>query len=87
MREMLADLWNGNLAPVRDLGRNNEEIQHLKGLIASNGEKLEKTLSDAQKKHWENYILCIEECFSLMVEEAFCDGVHLGTKLTIEALI
>ncbi len=86
MAQTLAALWNGNLAPVRHLGKNNKEILHLEDLIKRNVELLEQQLGDAQKKRWETYFMCVEEYFSLMTEQAFCDGFCLGTKLTAEAL-
>ncbi len=86
MVQTLAALWNGNLAPARHLSENNGELRCLEELIKRNAELLETQLSDAQKKRWESYFMCIEEYFSLMTEQAFCDGFCLGTKLTTEAL-
>lgn len=86
MSKTLSELWNGNLAPAQDLGKNNEDIQHLRELMASNGEALEKDLNEAQKKRWENYSLCAEEYVSLMVEEVFCSGACLGAKIAAETL-
>ncbi len=84
---LLAELWNGNIAPVRHLGENSEEIRHLRKLIESNCKKLENGLDEAQKSRWETYQLCVEEYLSLIAEDAFCCGAAVGARLLAEMLL
>lgn len=86
MTKTIAQLWNGNLAPVRHCGENNPDIQELESLIQRNNEKLEAALSDKAKNIFENYKICIEEYRYIINEQAFCDGFCLGTRITAEAL-
>jgi len=87
MSELLANLWNGTLAPARHFDENSEEMQHLENLIARHSKTMEQLLLEAQKPCWENYQLCTEEHSSLMAEQAFCSGFCLGIKLAAEAFL
>ena len=45
----IAELYNGNLCPIRNLGRFNDEIKHLETLIEKTREDLESKLNDEQR--------------------------------------
>ncbi|MBR7147030.1 MAG: hypothetical protein IKD11_04840, partial [Oscillospiraceae bacterium] len=86
MEKLLCRLWNGEIVPVREWGKSNEELRHLEELMERNAEKFQKEFGGAQKKCWESYLLCAEEYLSLAVEEAFCTGVCFGARFAAEAL-
>ena len=82
----IAQLWNGELEPYRNLGGNDTETKELENLILSNYEKLEESLSGELKERLEKYRECSDEYMASINEQAFCEGFCLGTRLTAEAL-
>lgn len=86
MTKTIAQLWNGDLEPVRYSGRKNDEITELEDLIHNNLNKLKEKLSRKTNETFEAYTDCIDEYITLVREQAFCDGYCLATKLTTEAL-
>ena len=87
MRQIIKDLWNGNLAPCEICGSDNSEAKHLISLMERNREKLSAGLTEAQKSVFQRYIDCSEEYLLCMLELAFCDGFSMGSRLTTEALL
>ncbi|MBQ9133922.1 MAG: hypothetical protein IJX64_05265 [Clostridia bacterium] len=87
MTKTIAQLWNGNLEPVRHSGKNNSEMRQLEDLMQNNLEKLEAVLNENQKMIFEKYKNCFTEYMIVTVEQAFCDGFCMGTKIATEALI
>ena len=87
MKKTIAELWNGNLEPVENLGINNDEMKELENLIERCVEKIEKMLNEEQKKILKTYCDNVNEYILIATEQAFCDGYSLGTRITAEALI
>ena len=87
MESVLADLWNGNISPVVSCGNGNPEINELVRLMGRHLEKLNRTLSKKQLEIVEKYTACAEEYLTSMVEQAFCDGFGLCSKILTEALV
>ena len=87
MRGIIADLWNSNLSPGEDCGKNDPEIENLIELIERNDKKLSNTLNPDQQKTFKSYSCCVEEYLSLITEQAFCDGFRLGSRFLTEALV
>lgn len=85
MKSTISKLWNGNIAPVEKLGKHNPEIHNLIGLISRNVENLEKLLNEEQKVVLEKYVCCTDEYWTLITEQAFCEGFSLGSKLLAES--
>lgn len=84
MKPTLFDLWNGNLCPVKEFGKNIPEIDELEKLIDGNSEKLISTLNDEQKERFSCYTDCINEYIGYANEEAFCYGFGLAIKMIME---
>ena len=82
---IIADLWNGNLAPVKKLGRDDPELQKLIDLIGRNGKRLETLFSKEQLELFGKYNDCTDEYWSLMAEKAFCEGFSFGIRFMAEA--
>ena len=87
MSKTIAELYNGNLCPIKKLGKTNDEIKHLETLIEKTHEDLDNKLSDEQKTFFQKYEGNINEYMCLLSEQAFCDGFCMGTKITAESLI
>ena len=83
----IAELYNGKLCPIRNLGRFNDEIKHLETLIEKTREDLESKLNDEQRTSLKKFEGNINEYMCLLSEEAFCDGFCMGTKVIAESLI
>ena len=86
MTKTIAELYNGNLVPIKNLGRFNDEITHLEDLMEKNLEKLERELNKEHTELFKKYYGNINEYILLISEEAFCDGFSIGTKVTAEAI-
>lgn len=86
MTKTMAQLWYGNLEPIRYLGKNNTEIKDLERLIERSLEKFDDNLNEKQKETFENYNDCINEYIIATSEQAFCDGFCLAIKIFTEAL-
>ena len=87
MSNIIADLWNGRVAPMEDCGRNHPQVRELIRLLDRNEEKLTAELTQGQKCTLDKYTACWEEYLDLITEEAFCSGFCLGSKLLTQALM
>lgn len=86
MKPTIEDLWNGNIAAVRNCGVGDPEIENLVMLIERHREQLNKELGLRQKGIFEKYVDRIDEYVCLISKCAFCDGFSLAGKLITEAL-
>ncbi len=84
LMKTIANLWNGNIAPVRYSGINNSEMRKMRSLIQSSFEKLEECVED--KALLRKYNDSMNEYVIMAAEQAFSDGFCLGTKITAEAM-
>ena len=82
---IIANLWNGNIKPIKYFTKNNTEIQHLEKLLQKNLKTIEQAFSNKEKKLFKNYNDCIDEYISLLCEQAFTDGFSLGVNMITEA--
>ena len=86
MTKTIAELWSGNLDPIRYLGKNNPEVKHLEDLMQRNLDRLEENMNEKAKDIMERYNDCLSEYLTLNTEQAFCDGFCLGMKIAVEAM-
>ena len=86
MPKTIAELYNGNLQPIKTLGKFNDEIKHLETLIEKTHADLKNELNDKQKSFFQRYEGNIDEYMCLISEEAFCSGFCVGIKIITEAL-
>ena len=84
--ETISKLWNGELEPYTQVGKDNTEIKELEEQVRLSYEKLEKSLSEEQRVLLDKYRDSVDSYTALTAELAFCDGYCLGTKLTVQAL-
>ena len=85
MKRTIIDLWNGDISPITNCGKNDPEIKNLVGLIERNCQNLENTLNEKQKEILEKYVCCVNEYLDLITEQAFYEGFSLSSKLLTEA--
>lgn len=86
MKNILINLWDGNISPIENCGKNNPEIENLIRLIEINDEDLINILNEEQRTVYKKYVACKDEYLYLITEQAFCDGFSLATKILKEAL-
>ncbi len=86
MNNSIAQLWNGGIAPINGLGKNNYEIEQLIELIDHILEGFSEELTKQQEKQFEKLVHNVNEYISMVTQEAFCDGFSVGTKLFVDAI-
>ena len=86
MSKIISCLWNGQLDPIRYLGKNNSEMKQLEHFMQRNLDALEKVLTEHDKVLFKKYSDCVNEYIVLISEQSFCDGFSIGAKIVTDAL-
>ena len=86
MRDILDELWYGNITPFAQCKANTPEMKELIELISRHNETIDKALSAEQKEMFEKYHDCLDELNSMFIIHAFKYGFRLGARLTEDAL-
>lgn len=81
MKQIVRDLWYGNLSPFEKCEEGKDELKKLVGLMARNEEKLKEGLKENQKEIFEKYRDATEEYNSKLQENAFFEGLSFGIKI------
>ena len=84
MKNMIKELWHGNIIPQEDSRNNSKEMKELIGYMARHHEELEKTFTDEQKEIFEKFHDCWDEYVSLAETAIFEYAFRLGARLTME---
>lgn len=84
---ILSQLLNGQVKPFEEIGKNSDEIKELEKFIEQNYKELQEELNDKQKYVLQKYSECVEEYFNLLIEDSFCVGFSLSTRIFTEAII
>ena len=87
MKEIIEELWHGNIIPHEDSRTNSKEMKELLGYIARHHENLEKSFTDEQKEIFEKFHNCRSEYASLAEEAIFAYAFKLGANLMLETLL
>ncbi len=82
MSKKIAALWNGEIAPFDELGRQDTELKNLEKCMRDHLEELRggqslELCDKCSNSIWEYVGLC--------AQNAFADGFSLGVTLTAEA--
>ena len=86
MKNMIKELWHGNIIPQEDSRNNSKEMKKLLGYMARHHEDLEKTFTDEQKEIFEKFHDCWDEYVSLAEAAIFEYAFKLGARLVMEIL-
>lgn len=86
MTRTIADLWNGNIAPCEHCGSHDPEINNLLALLERHEESLNRITTPQQQEIITKYTDCFDEYLLRLVEQAFCEGFSLASRLLTEAL-
>ena len=84
MKNIINELWHGNIIPQEDSRNNSKEMKELLGYMARHHEDLEKTFTDEQKEIFEKFHDCWDEYVSLAEAAIFEYAFRLGARLTME---
>ena len=86
MKNMINELWHGNIIPQEDSRTNSPQMKELLGYMARHHEELEKSFTDEQKKTFEKFHDCWNEYMSLAEAAIFEYAFKLGMQIAIETL-
>ena len=86
MKNMINELWHGNIIPQEDSRTNSPQMKELLGYMARHHEDLEKSFTDEQKEIFEKFHDCWSEYASLAEEAIFAYAFKLGGRLMLETL-
>ena len=86
MRNILEELWYGNIAPAEQSSHDDAQIAELLQLVDKNRNDLCATLTEKQKETFEKFSDCMFEMAALYERDAFLYGFRLGTKITAEGI-
>ena len=83
----LENLYNGNINPCESERLfNNPKYKKLIELTTKSQEELSATLTEEQKKLFDNYIMNSEELSVIINEKIFKEGFSLAVKIMIESI-
>ncbi len=86
MKNIINELWNGNIVPQEDSRNNSPEMKELLGYMARHHKDLEKSFTDEQKKTFERFHDCWSEYASLAEAAIFEYAFKLGMQIAIKTL-
>ena len=81
MKNMINELWHGNIVPQEDSRTNSPQMKELLGYMARHHEELEKSFTDEQKETFEKFHDCWNEYMSLAEAAIFDYAFKLGARL------
>ena len=86
MKNILGELWRGNISPQEDSRNNTPEMKQLMDYMARHHDDLLKTLSEEQRDVFERFDDCWSEYASLAEEAIFVYAFKLGASMMLDIL-
>jgi hypothetical protein len=86
MKNIINELWHGNINPQEDSRNNSPEMKELMEYMARHHDDLLKTMTDEQKGIFEKFEDCWGEYASYAEEAIFEYAFKLGMQITIDIL-
>ena len=87
MKNILEDLFYGNLCPNTDCRNGKEETKELMGYVADHHNALMQTLSSTQRETFEKYVDCVTELTDIDERDVFSYAFRLGARLMLASLL
>ena len=84
MKNILGELWYGNISPQEDSRNNTPDMKQLMDYMARHHDDLLKTLSEEQRDIFERFDDCWSEYASLAEEAIFVYAFRLGAQMTLD---
>ena len=86
MKNMIKELWRGNIMPPEDSRHNTPEMKQLLEYISRHNDDLLKTMTDEQKDLFTKYADCVRE-YQVMAEcLLFQNSFRLGGRMMLEVM-
>ncbi len=86
MKQILEELWYGNIDPSNDCFGVSKEAQQLMGYISKHYQNLSETLTDKQKDILQRLDDCSTELTEMTEREIFVYAFRLGARIAIEVM-
>lgn len=87
MRNIIKELYYGNITPCdRDIVKGGT-YSHLLNLVTRNEDDLMQTLTQAQQETFEKFKDCVSELNDVNELTTFTIGFKLGMRLTLDVMI
>ena len=86
MKNIIKELWRGNVMPPEDGRQNTPEMQQLLEYISRHNDDLLETMTAEQKEIFEKFHDCWDEYISLAEAAIFEYTFKLGMQIAIEVL-
>ncbi len=87
MKNILEELWYGNIIPMEHSVGGNAHIKNLIFLMSKNREKVSETLNDSQKELLAKYDDAVNEMYAEIEKDAFMYGFRLASRIVSDTLI
>ena len=87
MRNIIEELYYGNICPMDRKIVKGGEYSHLLHLLSRNEDNLTETLTQAQQEIFVKYKDCASELNEANEVTSFTMGFKLGIRLAVEAMI
>ena len=84
MKNMIKELWNGNITPQEDSRNNSPEMKELMEYMARHHDDLLQTMTDEQKEIFEKFEDCWGEYTSYAEKAIFEYAFRLGARIAME---
>ena len=81
MKNILEELWYGNIIPMEHSIGGNAHIKKLINLMGKNRENLSGTLNDSQKELLAKYDDAVNAMYGEIEKNAFMYGFRLGSRI------
>ena len=86
MKNMIKELWHGNISPQEDSRNKSPEMKELMEYMARHHEDLLNTMTDEQKELFEKFEDCWGEYATYAEEAIFEYAFKLGMQIAIDVL-
>ena len=87
MRNILEELWYGNICQNTECRPVKKEVRTLMGYIANHHDELQATLSDKQKETLAKLDDCYSELTDISEREIFVYAFRLGARIMLETML
>ena len=87
MKNMLEELWYGNICPSDDCRATTKETKELMKYIAEHHDNLYATLNEKQKETLEKFDECYAELTDINERDIFVYAFRLGAKMMLEVFL
>ena len=85
MKNVIKELWHGNIVPQDDSRNNSPEMKQLMEYMSRHHDDLLKSMTDEQKEIFEKFDDCWGEYMSLAEAAIFEYAFKLGMQIAIQS--